>query len=92
MINWVSQHIAVQVSIAAGKTNRVLARPAAYCGVVVPPAEADQPGVRVVQPAGEAEGLEAGIGVADDPAEGVVAQFLGDGPGIDVDSRRGLPR
>ncbi|NIW47121.1 MAG: hypothetical protein GWN30_20930 [Gammaproteobacteria bacterium] len=57
-----------------------------------PPAEADQPGVGVVQPAGEAEGLEAGIGVANDPAEGVVAQFLGDGPSIDVDSRRGLPR
>ncbi len=46
-------------------------------GVVVPPAEADEPQIAVMQAAREADGhAQARIGVINDPAEGIVEDFL----------------
>src|SRR5690606_2947255 len=55
---------------------RVSCRPLTDRGVVVPGAKAEQSSRRVVEAAGEAEGLEAGVAVGEDVAERVVVQGL----------------
>ncbi len=60
---------------------RVGGRPAADLRIVVSGAEADQACVAIVEAAGKAEGLEAGVGVQLDLAEAVVVQALGHGAG-----------
>ena len=84
-INRIAGHIPIEIPIPAGKADRILGRPAPAIGIVVPRPEAHEPGVTVVEPAGKAEGLEAGFGVAGDGAPDVVVEPLGDGAGFDID-------
>ena len=84
--------VLVEVAVSPGEANWVLRRPAPGLRVVVAGPEADQPGVAVVQAAGKAERLEAGVGVEQDVAEGVVVHPLGHGPGRRVDHQPELPR
>src|SRR5437899_11594139 len=66
--------IAVQVCAqpTAAKTDRILYSPPPGLRVVVPRPESHDPGMLIEEPAGEAERLEAGVGVECDVAELVI--------------------
>lgn len=55
--------VTIEVRIPARKPDRVFRRPPPRFGIVVAGAEADELGVAVIEPPGEAEGLKAGLGV-----------------------------
>ena len=67
-IDRILQNIPIQVGIPTRKPQRIARGPAPNDRIVVPCPEVHQPGVGIVQPAGKAERLEAGIGVAGDGA------------------------
>ena len=81
--------VAIQIRIPAGEQDRILGGPAAGVGIIVPRPKAHQSGVAVVQAAGEAERLEARIGVQEHPASDVVVHPLGEGAvgGVDDQAR-----
>ena len=71
--------------VAAAEADGVFGGPSAGLRVVVSGAEADEAGLVVVEAAGEAEGLEAGVGVLEDTAVGIVVEALGDVTGGGVE-------
>src|SRR5207253_3271190 len=73
-----SSNISVQVHVATVEVNRILDCPATRLRIAVAGAKARKPRVLVVEPTGEAEGLEAGVGVECDVAELVVVDSLDD--------------
>ena len=75
------ENVTVKIQIPTAKQYRVLGGPAAGESVVIPRAEASQLSVLITDPVGEGDGLEAGIGVADDVSELVVIDALGDEAG-----------
>ncbi len=79
------EHIPIQIRIPALEQDWILGGPSSSLGVVVAGAEADQAGVGIVEATGEAEGLEAGVGVVDDPSPDVVVDPLGDPATLGID-------
>ena len=80
-----------QIRIVTGKGNRIFARPPPSLRIVIPRAEADQAGVRVRDPPGKSERLEARVGVLDDHAVLVVVDALGDRAGACVNHEAHAP-
>ncbi len=71
---------AIGVKIHASReTDFVFGCPSSDGRIVVASTEADEAGVAVVEASGEAEGLEAGVGVEENDAELVIVDALGDG-------------
>src|SRR5262249_6026875 len=84
-INGVAHHVAIEIRVAAAEEDRITRGPASHGGIVIAGAEAHQPRARIVESTGEAERLEAGIGVQDHAAPGIVVQPLRDLAGGRID-------
>jgi hypothetical protein len=84
-VDRIAPGVGVEVSVSAREIERILRCKAARLGVVLSGAEVSQAGIRVVETAGEAKGLEAGVGVLGDAAVGVVVELLGYLAGLSVD-------
>ena len=79
--------VCIEIGVRTGEEHRIPARPASNFRVIFAGIEMNQPRIRVVQSAGEAEGLETGIGIAGDGAPDVIVEPLGDGTGFDIDDQ-----
>src|SRR5262249_5760764 len=78
---WLIPDVPIEIQVAAIEAQRILGRPPSSCWVVIARPEVHEPRITVIEATGEAEGLEAGVGVVSYPTEGVVVHLLGDGAG-----------
>src|SRR5919108_1344304 len=71
-VHGIIQRVAVKVGISATEQDWIFGRPPPRLCIIIPRPKARQLGVRVVEAAGEAKGLEAGVIIEGHAPEGVV--------------------
>src|SRR5690554_189059 len=91
IIDRVIPHIPIQIRIATPKQNRVFRGPTPDKGIIIARTKAHQSGFVVVEAAGKAEGLEAGIAIFEDATERGIVDALCDIAIPSIDNQADTP-
>src|SRR5439155_11954080 len=75
-VGWIVHGVSIEICIPTIKSDRIFGCPPSRSRIIVTGPKAHEPGVLIIEPAGEAEGLEAGIGVEQDVAALVIVHSL----------------